>query len=994
LASLLLAATLQVTASTLAQAAALQKPLPPQPLSDALLALAEQFHVLLMSNGEFTQGVTSKGAPAGLSLDDTLRAILEGTDLTYELIDGRMVVIHSKREAALHKKPSEAGDGVAESAPQAPSSGAITPSKDQQDDRSSLEDPWNLVIVTGTHLLGQEPVGAHPTTLTREYMDKRAYVTAADAIRALPQNFGGGPSEDTWHLGQEETYNTSRGMGLNLRGLGAGSTLILLNGRRLAVGGGDGRFVDVSGIPLTAIEKIDVLPDGASAIYGADAVGGVVNFVLRRNYNGVDSQVRLGTSTLGAPNQFQAALTGGKTWATGSALVSFEGYHRSAVRAADRLQSRDSDLRTLGGDNFDILEGNPGTIVSSSGIWGIPQGQNGQGLKIADLNVGQPNLHNRNDGMDLLPDQRRGSIVGTLTQEIGKHVHLFADVLFSQRNTEVVLGPTKMTLTVPSTNPFYINPAAGTDPPVESDPTVSTDPVLVTYSFARDFGPEIDQSQVRTTSATLGVDWSIHRWLITPAVSFASYHDRVEGGPFVDQAALATALADSNRDTAFNPFGDGSFTNSETLKRLRLDAFLDRETKLRSVNIAANGTLAEWFDRKWPLALGAEMRWEEFDTVGLPSAVTTIDWHTSRSVKAAYAELLVPIIDKPHRLTGVESLHLSIASRYDDYSDFEGRPTPRFGLNWSPLQGVNVRGSWSESFKAPSLVERDTTRNFSLLTSLTNKSASLSQVLLWLGTNPDLHDEKATTWTLGTDIVWRGLSFELTYFNLKYRERVDRIDFSPTILIDPTLEAFVTENPSQEQKDEVCQRGHFLGDINYCLITPVDAIVDLRLANVALMTTAGVDVSLNYGMNSRFGRFEAGLNMTYIDKFSKARYSTSPLITYVDEPGYPLRFRSKADLLWERKAFSVTGVVNFSDSYTDSASKRFVHPWTTLDLGMRYRLGAGTHPTLGNVTIDLNTQNLFDKRPPFVNNANGVGYDPENADLLGRFISVGIRNEW
>jgi outer membrane receptor protein involved in Fe transport len=367
-----------------------------------------------------------------------------------------------------------------------------------------------------------------------------------------------------------------------------------------------------------------------------------------------------------------------------------------------------------------------------------------------------------------------------------------------------------------------------------------------------------------------------------------------------------------------------------------------------------------------------------------------INWHDKRTVNAAYAELLLPLFDEHHQQWLLESLRVSVAARYDDYSDFGHRTTPRYGLNWSPLPGVTFRGSWSESFKAPSLVERDTSRNFSVLTSLLDASSHLSQVLLWFGTNPELEDEKAKTWTLGADftVPSQGLSFALTYFNLKYRDRIDRIDFSPNILDDRTLAPFVTRNLTPEQHVDLCMRGQFLGDVNYCLATPIDAFIDLRLDNIALMTTEGLDVSMEYVKESRFGTFEAALNATYVNDFSKARSNTSPLTNYVDRVGYPLRFRGKADLLWERGAFSVMGTLNYSDSYRDTVSspERFVHPWTTVDFGVRYRLN--------DVTFDLNTQNLFNKRPPFVNNAIGVGYDPENADLLGRFISLGVRKEW
>src|SRR5262249_45918644 len=158
------------------------------------------------------------------------------------------------------------------------------------------------------------------------------YGRTEDLLRSLTQNFNGGPSEDTQIAGGNESgSNVSQGTGGNLRGLGAGSTLVLVNGRRLAPRAGDGRVARVSSIPLFAIERVEVLPDGASAIYGADAVGGVVNFIMRKNYQGAESQVRLGSVTSGSARELLVSQSLGTTWNSGSGLLALEFGKRDAL---------------------------------------------------------------------------------------------------------------------------------------------------------------------------------------------------------------------------------------------------------------------------------------------------------------------------------------------------------------------------------------------------------------------------------------------------------------------------------------------------------------------------------------------------------------------------------------------------------------------------------------------------------------------------------------
>ncbi len=193
------------------------------------------------------------------------------------------------------------------------------------------------ITVTGTHIRGTKDSPSPVLVYTRDDIDATGASTLQQFLQSLPQNFGGA-SENT--IGQiaakSQTNNTVNGSAPNLRGLGADATLVLIDGHRVAPGNSDGSFVDISMIPLTAIERIEIVTDGASAIYGADAVGGVVNIILRREFDGVETRVQYGSVTTGTMHDIQVGQTVGHAWTNGSGVLSYQYADRTPLSAASR----------------------------------------------------------------------------------------------------------------------------------------------------------------------------------------------------------------------------------------------------------------------------------------------------------------------------------------------------------------------------------------------------------------------------------------------------------------------------------------------------------------------------------------------------------------------------------------------------------------------------------------------------------------------------------
>lgn len=254
---------------------------------------------------------------------------------------------------------------------------------DAQADDARQEEERDVIIVTGTNIRGIAPESSPVRSFSREDIQITGAGTAQDFIQTLTANFGGGANEGFIGLPNDSgsSGNIGRASSVNLRGLGSGSTLVLLNGRRLAQTSTIGNFVDISVIPATAIERVDVMTDGASSIYGADAVAGVVNFVLRDDYDGVEASVRYGSVTEGNLDEYRTNLTGGKSWDTGNMLVAYEFFSQTNLGVEDRTFSRGAPL---------------------------------------------PN--------DLSPSQRRHSVLASASQDISPDVKISADAGFSRRD--------------------------------------------------------------------------------------------------------------------------------------------------------------------------------------------------------------------------------------------------------------------------------------------------------------------------------------------------------------------------------------------------------------------------------------------------------------------------------------------------------------------------------------------------------------------------------
>lgn len=962
-----------------------------QPLAQALDRFALQSGLQLVYHAdEVAPDAYSPVLVGNFAPEAALRTLLAHSGLAYRFINTRTVGLRRAEETRLAVAAGAgAGAGAGAATREEADSGPATTQQPPPGEGTS--GATEEIVITGTHIRGTAPVGSQLISIDRAEIERSGYSTVADVVRSLPQNFGGGVTED-YSSGRDGQTNFSGGIALNLRGLGPGSTLVLLNGRRLADSGSEGRFTDISSIPLSAVERIDVLPDSASAIYGSDAVGGVVNIVLRKDYRGAETRLKFGSVTEGTSREYQLGQLFGGGWEGGHALLSYEFRRREPLLARDRRQTASLDLRPLGGSDFRAPFANPGTILDPltfQPAYAIPRDQDGRSLTPADFTYGTVNYGDVGKDQQFLALEKRHGLSVSLTQDVNEGLSVFFDGLLSDRRTDSRGGGSTGFLVVDDRNPFFVNP------------TGSTDPIYMYYDFTDDLGPQTAKSTQRTLDATFGTNLQLGaRWHAMADLNYAREKAHVLLSGFIDDAALNSALSDSDPSTAFNPFGDGSFTNPATLAGIDRSVPYSALSSLRTAGLTADGPLFGMPGGDVQLAVGINHREQRVRSQLMNALGTTETVNYGRNVTAAFAELRIPLIGEGNHARGLRQLTASLAGRHEKYSDFGTSTNPKLGLEWSPLAGLLVRGSWSTSFKAPNVVDMKETSNISAILALPDPAvpSSTTMALAWIGGNADLRPETSETWSLGVELVPErvpGLNVSLTYFDINFRNRIEPGPFVYSVLGDPTLEALVIDDPTPEQIAAVCSRSNFSGNAADCLNPALfDVIVDVRTSNASKVRNSGLDALASYPVESRIGRITFGLNATYLLEFARALRETSPLLGTLDTPFNPLDFRARASLVWTRQQLETSVYLNYSDAYRDSRSTpgRRLGAWRTVDLNLNYRFPGDRRAALAGASASLNVQNLFDSSPPFLDTPGG--YDAANADLLGRLASLTLRKEW
>ena len=867
------------------------------------------------------------------------------------------------------------------------------------------------IVVTGTSIRGVAPVGAPVLALTQAEIQLQPTTTTTELLRNVPAVIGTGANEAYGGSANNSNANITGGNGINLRGLGTEATLTLLNGRRLPPAGVQGQYFDPSVFATSAIGRLEVMPDGGSAVYGSDAVGGVVNIMTRRGFDGAEAYVRQGFNE--DVQSIQAGAVIGRKWNGGSAMLAYEFLDRGDLKASDRALYTD-DLRGFGGTDLRLFTASPGNIQIGSTRYPIPAGQNGSALTPGQLlPASASNPANRESvyrGTSAVPGQRRHSVIGTIRQEIAPGIELWTEGFYAHRQLDQTIGAVTANLSVPSTNGYFVAPAGAVLPacPVSAGVPLGTRCETVNYSFYNDFGPRVRDAFQEVWQVAVGFDAKLGgSWSLSGYGSHG--RDTEERTQYsLNNAQLAIALRDPNRATAFNPFGAGSFTNPATLTRILGSSFVGTKSDLTDFVLKLDGTLVTLPGGDLKVAVGAEyqrhkFRYNTLDNVATPDTSTFSEVLAvpKRSVKSVYSELFVPLVGSGNAIPGVQELSLSAALRYDKYSDFGSTTNPKLAMRYVPVKGLTLRGTYGKSYRAPTLSDINpatvvvTVEDFVDPTSPTG----LTHTMFLRGGNSNLGPERATIWSAGADFepsFLPALSLSLTYFNVDYRDRIEAPGNDRTALTAaraPLLGNLITRNPSVALVQSFLNTPQYTGAPE----NPANilAIVDGRKVNVGRLKTSGIEGVAQYSTGVGFGRVNAGVSGTYVFNFKRSVLPTLPLVDVADTFGNPVKFRLRGNLGLTSGGFSGNIFVNHSGGYRNDTVTpvQRVGSYTTVDLGLRYTVNS--RATLAkDITFSIDVQNLLDRAPPIVPNPTPLAYDPQVASLVGRFFTVGVRARW
>lgn len=736
----------------------------------ALQELARQTHDNLLFAPQIIHGMQSRELSGLYTTEQAARELLAGTslDVVRDPVGALVVRQRVAQNTAPAAQPGTLSRAGATAVAAATQTAALAPVAVL----AAAEPVPEQVLVTGSLIHGTVAVGAPVTTLSAQDFVQTGALTVADVLRSDPAVFvlsstsvtnGGGTAGK--NLVAVDIHGLSEPA--NSTNTAAPRTAMLIDGLRYPVQGGCS--YDPSIIPALAIDRIDVLADGASATYGSDAIAGVVNVVLKRGFDGAITQFQIGTAQ-GGDFHAQATQLYGRTWDGGDITLSYEWYNVKPIPARDR-SGYTVDYSLWGLNNSTPLASSvPGTIsngaptsttgTSCTNCYSIPAGQNGVGLTWAAIlaHPGVTNELNPYLNADATPAQQRNAATVTFDQRLFDGVSLFGEGFYSNRRAEAVFPPfvtsaahNEFTVAVPTINPYY--------------PAGAPSGLRVSYNLSYELPPTIDSYEVSQRYAggfnlDLPFDWK-------GKLAYSDNAERNFSSAFNAANTNNISAAVGNTIAAVAASGStpaiASWTKPSNIPYLNL--FCDplafacnSPTTLNYVsgynNTASTFHIYEYnatFDGPLFAIPGGEVRaaaGAAYDIYNFYS-VTTANYNStaiafptitpnsqSRDVWAIFAQLNIPLFSSANAMPLLRKLDLEVSVRHDGYSDFGPTTNPKVALNWTPIDGFIFRGTWGTSFRAPSFSQEGTTATIQALNTAAGASSNSTPACATVGTTP------------------------------------------------------------------------------------------------------------------------------------------------------------------------------------------------------------------------------------------------------------------
>lgn len=725
------------------------------------------------------------------------------------------------------------------------------------------------IVVTGSHLRAATANQPAPVDVFDSAVIARSGVnTIADFARYLPYNVGV-PNDaqlaDTPAAGA--TY-------FNLRGLGPGATLTLVNGLRVApYGAADTSglvFVDLSAIPLGAIDRIEVLKDSGSAIYGSDAVGGVVNIIVKDQFEGAQLSVaHLGTSR-GDARELSADLTAGRNWKRTKLMGTLSYLDRTSLKAIDRAYLAEPDLRSIGGHNLRSGFSSPPSVFRPlvRAVQAAPTcPEEGSGHPVAFMQSVPAHpifdsfcRYNQRREADAIPTSTRWGITGRLNQALAPATDLIVEGMMNQTDTHSATAPAVTDKTPIEGLRFPLVPADHPGNPYR-------EPLELNYRTS-DVGPvsrDTESLSWRVAAIVRGLwgDWS---WSAT-ALWSASELDTDQRN-LVDSIAFQTALlGDGGVDgnSYYDPFALYPSNSDDVLSLVEIPKSKRHERRReRTAEFQLSRAFSALSAGPAEIALGYQRRdqrsvagGDAFQTSGVALGTELLrPFDGQRDIDSIYAELLLPV----HQHVDVQ-----LAARYEHYTDFGGTTDPKIALRWQLLDDIAIRASMSTSFRAPTFTELFEPAQESTVFVTDSARCSITGAPfdctpaptdVMTGGNSDLMPEKGKSWFAGfiwSPAAWPGFDLKIDLWRFEHTQRIVQVD--PQFVVDQ-----LGGNPALVERG-----GTSPGDPPGApgMLRRVNAI---RL-NLDQLRVQGADFSLRLEPPELAGTFVLQLDATYLDQY-------------------------------------------------------------------------------------------------------------------------------
>lgn len=910
--------------------------------------------------------------------------------------------------------------------------------------------------VLGSRIRQTEMEGPSPVSIyNQEYIRASGAFTLADFLTQIPQVYNGistgrgsTPNELNPEFGQrsESTsppFNFVLGSsaapaaqtgvsGVSLRGLGSGSTLVLVDGRRVARSGAGNRssdtrqgFVDLNTIPLGMVEKVEVITDGASAVYGADAVAGVINIILKKSWSGTEISGGLRTAEHGGGRERNLSLIHGFSFGKLSGTVSLDYFDRGSLKASDRSFAANQNHTAIpagtllstgvvqNGRDYRLLWGYPAVVQASGGtvsgtfnaIPGVrvvltPEGSTTTPAVTAftpsttvippssTVNASGQRRTNTSEYLDLIPESKRKGAAANLTYRINDRLDAFASLRTSESRTETTaqLAANSVTggfgtaaILQAAYSPFNQNVQIGMVLP--------------------EFGPEYQRVKTLADAITAGVRGRAgETWQWELGGSWEHQKNR-QLTRLWNGAGFVNLLNNADASQRFNPFIDfrapGAPSQAALLETLAIYPNTRSDSRDTGVDFATDGNVVDFWGGPIRMAWGGATSKAEVDVrnvtysqVAVPVA-NVVEQSGSQRTNALFAELSVPLIGKQNAKPLATRLEINAAGRWEEVGPFS-RSVPKLGISWTPVPSLLLRASWGESFRAPFVTEFLVVQTpfTSTLTDPRRTPPSTSGVVISRGSNPDAQGERSENTFAG--LVFepkfaKGLNIQVNYYETEQSNALQIISAQNMVNNESLFPERITRAPQDANDIALNQPGRITG-------------VQTSFINFGRILNRSADIIIDYTLPSEtFGRWRINLGASRTLEATRQIAPRQPAVVLEEDTSSPPPWKINASVFWRKGPWSASAFLWYLGEFQSNNSgnslvadstaiKYFPTPAVTkLDLRANYEFEHGIWRGYGKgLRIGVGVNNVFDKEPPFSDTVWGYNAALHSNLTLGR----------